>query len=412
MNNILYYGYKPDCERAGLDENLRLAVQNQRTTQLTEHEMIKSGTDAFVSAISAEIEQYSSKREHIVPISSGLDSRAILGGLINNPRIEKSSITTISFGTSGTWDFEIGQQIAHSVGVDNMAIDLTSSDFDWSEESLQRHAHSLDCPTRIFESYVNHEVVTEFNEGAVIWSGFFGDPSVGSHQPKDPCDNWAVAREKFAEYNRFSPYLAKKVSSPTIDLPREPYLPKEKLSFEEQLDFAHRQMCFIKPLIFSETKEYAAPFLRSEWLEFALNLPKKYRQDRGIYIEVMSDLYPNLFGFPTDMNYGLGPSVGGIRRYAQLAKLFLAKSFHSVLDTDYIYPSTNYMDFNREFRQGGCLYQTGKSLMMKLDEREYSQINPGELWRQHQQGHDFNKAIRTLCLLELLAQSSDGKPKI
>ncbi|MDL0126365.1 hypothetical protein PNQ92_13235 [Halobacterium salinarum] len=412
MKNILYYGYNPNCERAGLEERLRSAVQNQRTTQPTEHEMIKTGTDAFVSSISAEIKQYSSKRKHIVPISSGLDSRAILGGLINNPCIDKSNITTISFGTQGTWDFEIGQQIAHSVGVNNIAIDLTSSDFDWSEESLRKHTHSLDCPTRIFESYVNHEVVTEFHEGAVIWSGFFGDPSIGSHQPKDPCDNWELACERFAEYNRFSPHLAKKVSSPTMGLPRAPHLPKEKLSFEEQLDFAHRQKCFIKPLIFSETKEYATPFLRSEWLEFALNLPKEYRQDRSIYVEVMSELYPNLFEFPTDMNYGLGPSVGKIRWYTQLAKLFLAKSVNSVLDTDYIYPGTNYMDFDREFRRGGCLYQTGKSLMLKLDKRGYSQINAGELWQRHQQGHDFNRAIRTLCLLELLIESPNGELNI
>ena len=47
-----------------------------------------------------------SEGHHIVPLSGGLDSRAILGGLLDAGL--KDQITTVTFGTLGTWDYDIG----------------------------------------------------------------------------------------------------------------------------------------------------------------------------------------------------------------------------------------------------------------------------------------------------------------
>lgn len=57
-------------------------------------------------------------------LSGGLDSRAILGGLISAGL--KDSIVTVTFGTPGTYDFDIGKKIATELGIKHELIDLTS----------------------------------------------------------------------------------------------------------------------------------------------------------------------------------------------------------------------------------------------------------------------------------------------
>ena len=70
---------------------------------------------------------------HVVPLSGGLDSRIILGGLLKKGL--KDSIITITFGTPGTLDYDIGIHIAKQLGIYYEALDLTKVCYD--EKSLQ-----------------------------------------------------------------------------------------------------------------------------------------------------------------------------------------------------------------------------------------------------------------------------------
>jgi len=55
-----------------------------------------------------------SGKKHVVPISGGLDSRAILASLLKFT--EAANIYTYTFGTPSTFDYEIGNLIAKETG--------------------------------------------------------------------------------------------------------------------------------------------------------------------------------------------------------------------------------------------------------------------------------------------------------
>ena len=109
---------------------------------------------------------------HVVPVSGSLDSRLILGLL--RQRLTGSEILACTFGTPGTWDFEIGRRVARSCSVPHHAIDLQR--FPWSEEVLmQRVGGRPELAGDLFEAALFHEIY-RFGSGT-YWIGLLGDPS-------------------------------------------------------------------------------------------------------------------------------------------------------------------------------------------------------------------------------------------
>ena len=400
IKEVLYFGYHPNCSCSGLSEDI-ISATNSEMSPYNYNKLKKLGIRSFRESVEAEIKKNQEHDLHVVPISAGLDSRAILAALIESAKIENKSITTVSFGVPRSWDFNIGQKVSTSAGIDNVAVDLTDDDFDWSINSLQNYAQTLQQPTRIFESYINSTIPDLFDENALIWSGFLGDPTTGSHQPKSPSNNWESACEHFVEHNKHSDLFSEQLVDPVRILPDSPYVDREYLSYEEQLDFGHRQMCFIAPLLFSESGNYATPFTQPVWLEYSLNLPSKYRENRSLFIDIVTKMYPELFSLPSDMRHGLPPTAGKLQWYIQLGKLYTKMKLSNVLGTGYIYPGINYLDFESRFRESGELSTTVKSLVKRFDSRNINDINAMEIWNKHQDGYNYEKALRTICSIEL-----------
>ncbi len=400
IDEVLYYGYNPSCYCSDLPEDICSAV-GDKTYSDDYSKLKRKGEYCFEKSVESEIQANGHRETHVVPISAGLDSRAILAALIETPEIDSNSIITVSFGVPGTWDFDIGQQVSTAAGIDNIAIDLTNDGFDWSLDSLQKYTKTLQHPTRIFEGYINSRIPNLFNNDPLIWSGFLGDPTTGSHQPESPSIKWKSACEHFVEHNKHSAVFSDQLEDPVKQFPNNPYLNREYLSYEEQLDFAHRQMCFIAPLLFSENGNYATPFMQPEWLEYSLNLPSKYRANRSLFVEIVSEAYPELFSLPSDMRHGLPPTANKLQWYIQLGKLYTKINISKVLKRDYMYPGVNYLDFESEFRKQGQLKSTAEPLIKSFDNRNIDNIDPMEIWNDHQRGLDREKALRTMCSLEL-----------
>ena len=398
IDNLLYYGYNPRCQDAALPAVVRESVSSE-TINLERTEVIEEGIDAFRAAIDAELKQVDQSKSHIVPLSSGLDSRAILAALLEHPKIEKNKIKTVSFGTPRTWDYEISQEIAEAVGVKNTTLNLDAVSFDWSESSIRSYARSLDCPTRIFEGYVNSKINEMFEKEYLIWSGFFGDPSAGGHQLEDPSKKWENACSHFINSNAYTPSLVDSSFDPAEVLPDEPYLDSNKLSYEEQLDFAHRQQCFIRPLVVQDNHTYLTPFMQEEWLNYILNIPSKERQNRSIFIDIMCKQYPDIFSHPTDSNYGLPPNTGQYRVLAERTKIFIIRKISEVTGQDHIYSGTNYLDFASKLRQECELRTTVQSLVGDFEDSTKYDLTT--IWKDHQRGENNAAELRSIASAEL-----------
>jgi len=400
LESVLYYSYNPACHRAGLSQAIRDAV-TRTTPSGGEDSLISTGKQTLRQVFDQELQEIGTGGTHIVPLSGGLDSRTILASLLAHPSIDSRQIQTVSFGTPGTWDYELGQQVASKARVSNTALNLTADSFDWSVEALRRYAETRDCPTRMFEGYVNAAAIARFDDGSTVWSGFLGDPSVGAHQPAEPATKWNTARKRFVEANRATESLVPPQFQPTASLPPEPYIPRTQLSYEEQLDFAHRQQCFIAPLVLYESDRYATPFARQEWLTFSLNLPRQHRQNRALFTRIVQQRFPELFSVPTDANNGLPLDASPRREFVRSVRRRLQKKALRALGR-YTSRNTNYVNFARQFRQGGQLAATAKTLLGAFDQREIaSWLDAEELWNRHQSGADLAAEIRILCSLEL-----------
>ena len=392
IDSLLYYGYDPSCAESEIPVQIKKSI----CSQPNRCDSFNDGVVAFENAMKNELYDISNSVEHVVPLSSGLDSRSILAYLINEAEVE--SITTVTFGSPGTWDYDISQQISKSLNVENIALNLESERFDWSEQSLRKYARSLDCPTRIFEGYVNSQVNELFDDEYVVWSGFLGGESMGSHRPENPCKEWDTACEYFATFNQFTD-LVDQQFDPIASLPDEPYLPREVLSYEEQLDFAHRQQCFIRPLIICDPDRYLTPFLQPEWLRFALNLPPEKRRDRSLFVNIMCDLYPDLFSFPTDMKHGLPPNANYIRWRAREIRLYISQMLMDAIGLKFTDPGMNYVNFETMFREDNQLKTTVQSLTNDFNDRVQWDVQ--QIWNEHQRGVDNSNELRAISSTEL-----------
>jgi asparagine synthetase B (glutamine-hydrolysing) len=100
---------------------------------------------------------------HVVPLSGGIDSRVVLGGLMEAGL--KESIVTATLGTPGSLDFEVGISLARRFGLRHEIFDLTKTPIDVN--SLIDISKSSAHWTFLFDTFSNSLVAQRFGREAV-----------------------------------------------------------------------------------------------------------------------------------------------------------------------------------------------------------------------------------------------------
>lgn len=399
IDNVLYYGYDPACDCKGLQDVI--------TTEARVHpisagypRLVQMTQAALRNAVDAELCRVGTERTHFVPLSGGLDSRAVLGSLLNHPDVRPSQIRAATFGTPGTWDFEIAKQVADTAGVRHTTVDIRPDRFDWSVESLRAFARTQSVPVPMYEAYANAQIASAADSDAVFWSGFLGGTTAGEHVQEAPLRSWETAVTSFVESNAYTSDLTSDGYDPRTPLPSEPYVRQSHLPYLNQLSFVHRQRCYIGPVVLGG-EDCCCPFSRPEWLGVTLNVPREYRANRRLFIDAMSKAFPDLFAIRTDANGGFPLSVPGYRRTLRLGRLRLTERLAGSLGFEYDHPDMNYINFERWFRRGE-LHDTARTLLVSLDRRDVAEwVRPLDIWNAHQAGRDRSRDIQALCSLEL-----------
>lgn len=84
----------------------------------------------------------------------------------------------------------------------------------------------------------------------------------------------------------------------------------------------------------------------------------------------------------------------------------IAEAACSPLNRPYTSPSTNYLDFEREFRTDSTLHDTAGRLMSGLIDRELLDWLPvSYIWDDHQNGVDCNNELHSVYFLSYAANS-------
>lgn len=330
---------------------------------------------------------------HVVPLSGGLDSRTILGELLD--RVGRERIRTVTFGVPGTWDYDIPKRIAERFDLDSAFVPLDAGGFRWSNGLVFEHCDHR-SPVPVVEKTVNHHAQELFaDEDAVYWCGFNVETGAIAGQSHD---TWDRAVAEFVSRNTVCTSLAEETFDPRGAVPDEPIAGTDVLPFDQQLDYALRQEYYSKPLLFPDDDvELALPFMERPWREFCLNLPPEHRKNRRMFRRILQSRYPDLFAIPVD-SYG-GMSLGAPAALARLKGL--AHRAVERIPGPLGDPRRNYYDFDTFFARDGIEGWVAANVTDLSARAAVDWIRPTRVWDRYRSGARLGDEIRLLLSLEL-----------
>ncbi|MDG5818690.1 asparagine synthase-related protein [Natronococcus sp. A-GB7] len=411
IDDFLFYGCEINPERVGLPETLRTNPPTE-TYCADISALTTRATNLLHTILSEKIAALHAETQHIIPLSSGLDSRILLEALLKH--VDTENITTVSYGSPGTWDFEIPKAIANEVGVTHRQIDLTSKQTEWSLSTLEAHAATLDIGQNIFESYPNSlPVHTVSTERSVIWSGFYG-ALTGGKLISDRPTCWSAAQQYFTDWNKStdSPLLSGEYT-PEASLPSEPWLPSDVLGYDLQLNLGVRQQCNTGPGVIHDPDLYEAPYTDDRWIQFWCRVPREYRQDRSLIESMFYNVCQHSHAYPSDGNYGAPISRNSYLAFAcGASKVLYARAKAALFDgLHYPDPHENYVNYGAAFRCDERFRKIGREALSSLEERNLFEEAVTNRWKKHLRKGGLGKEIQLLISLELFLQVEDENRK-
>lgn len=394
INSFLKIGYCIDYNNTKYKVNFD-NIDKLKYANATEHELKREGIDLFNKAIS---KKFDAKCKNVVPISGGLDSRAILGALLKHT--EAKNIKTYTFGTPGTYDYEIGNLIAKKYGTIHTSIDLTKQEY--CMEDLTEMSKRVNHQTVLFH-HPPVKYLDDIIEDSTVWSGAIIDVLFGRHKHKLKSNEIEVAKENFLNENIYQKDIqlhnneSNLLSS--IDFDEEI---ASKIGYEHYLDIVNRQLKFIAPHVLADGYKYNVLFEDDELVSFALSLPEKYIEDQYLYKKMFLEEFSEIFMIPTKTNYGLSlnsnPYIVKLSKNILRSKL-LVNRFVNIFQN----PLINYIDFETGIRDRRDLNKIVYNNINDLKDRNIIDwIDIEKIWSEYiNSKKNYAKALILLTSLEI-----------
>lgn len=411
ISSFLFFGYCPKIPST-LDTKVWALASRNGNSPLskddTEKDLIKNGVRALQSIFTNV-----GNGEHIVPLSGGLDSRTILGGLLVAGL--KDRITAVTFGTPGTFDYDIGCAVARQVGVRHKSFDLTQVKIE--QDTLEETAREMETRAWIFDAFYRRLIHKRFGKDAIYWSGFMGDALSGRHQILKENVTCEEAISNFIECNRFvkSIDLTNPGFDPADVLPRPPFLRDSILNYDRQMEFVLRQESYIRHIVAPTYYDYRTPFLQPEWVKFILNVPRKFLRNQYLYRKILATAFPDLFSLPTKNSCGLPLTASNWRIKLKKGFWKIKNAIHRRFPfwVPHCNPWINYIDFDEAIRQRKDLKELVSRNIYDLKKRGIIDwVDIECLWMRHQQRRvNCADAITLLVSLEIILRvDEEGGP--
>lgn len=333
INSFLQLGYFLDYKNPDLSFDFS-GVDKEKYVGATEQELIEEGSKLWLEAISAN---FKPNEKHLVPISGGLDSRAVLAGLLKHT--DAQNIHTYTFGTPKTLDYEIGSYVAKKVCSKHTSFDLTQ--YQYTQEELEDISTRIDRQTILFHHPPVWQLDKRFKE-LQLWSGFMGDPIAGSKLDTSLSKDEEI--NKYLKSNLYTKSLIFRELNELAEVVEPAILDSKILTPLEEIDFINRQLKFIAPHVLMEGFDYKLPFLNEVFFDFMLSIPNKYREGQYLYKKILLHTFPKEFSWKTKTNFGLPLKASKQRVFINRVKDKVVR----VMGVTGV--NVNYLDFNQKIR--------------------------------------------------------------
>lgn len=366
-----------------------LSFNYKKCKKLTEIPDYKTSKDIFLSSIERSIKNHNGNI--IVPMSGGLDSRALLAGLLEVCSAER--LKTYTFGSKSSYDFEIGVGISQALGIECTSYNL--AEYGFSEASLHETAAMFDRQTCLFY-HPPYELIKEKFQSDLFLIGFMGDPLAGSHLPQVPSSNDEHVYKTFCKKNQMVRScdlidVESHMLSDVLPLPKSSTLPLTK---EEYCDFEIRQLKYVYPHVMPKGLNCRSPFIDQAWFEHMLSIPDAVRWNQSYYNSFLINSFPTAFNYPCKNNFGLKLEENRV-----LSKLWKGMHRFPFLKQK----TVNYQNFNKRINEDKQLYNLLYMLLNDLTNRNLQlKSNPIEMLNQHVNGNAiYADAIINMASLEI-----------
>lgn len=315
----------------------------ENLNEYNEVELIHHGKELLIKEIEKNIK---GKSELLVPISAGLDSRLILSA-ISECR-DLSEVNTLTYGTKGSLDYEIGNQIAKKMRTNHKSVDLMEHTF--KLDDLYQFAQNIDRPTVLFHNIPYSEL--NQNQFDLLVSGFLGDVVSGKRfnytdwqkekiEVKKEYFESMFNRQNFSINNK---ELLDKLLNETIEFDIDKLTKKEIVYIKE-----HNLKININQVYaaFNNIDIYT-PFYNTEFMNFLISIPNKYRENQYLYKKIIfENLNKQLANLPVKNFYGTSYYSNiltkNITRVKNSCIHNISKKINFVNS-----PYTNYVDFKKK----------------------------------------------------------------
>jgi len=307
-----------------------------------------------------------SARQPVLPLSGGLDSRAILGALLE--RTEARNIVTYTYGLPGTLDFEIGNRVARWAGTRHVRLDL--SGFVIDEAKVRKVAVLSDSNTELMSPTVWPDVLDRFGHDVVYWSGFTGDVLAGSHYQAEQGDTQAAVDAYLASDGGAFRYFEPGEWRAEYDwaVARETKY-DGLLSAREAIWFENHIERYTAHHIFMSGVQYATPYMDDELTAHMLALPPRLRRGKAFFNRFVVQTYPQLFSLPT-VDHGYGLAERPLKQAIWQSHTTLRKAARRIFPGLVTHPRAAYTDLARGMRTAGPLRNLVRDAITSLARRD------------------------------------------
>lgn len=403
INFFLHFGYFPDYEqKVTLDfDRVDFGVHDGADY----NDLKRMGREALQGTVD---EMFETGREHVVPLSGGLDSRAILAALIECTDVK--DIKTYTFGTPGTYDYDLGCHVAKVIGTDHTGIALDR--FDWGRDEFYRAAGRFDYQTFLCH-HAPISVLETFKDG-VVWSGYVGDVVTGGHLKAVPSKDIKEARTRhFVKRCESSSMKITNLSDDSlIDMLSGGVLPPEHLSLDEQV-FFDECGSITAPHVLLDGFDYRTPFINSAFMDFYFGVSDDCRAGQKLFIDSLCECYPAIFSLPAKTSFGAPlkahQGIKALRRVRHKAHNVLRSRFKSINWP--ALPMTNFFDIDLVLRTRSDFAEIVLSELQDLMGRGCCDwIDIDDIWQRHMsRAGNHGDVIKILFSLEVNLKGREGR---
>ena len=420
ISAYLYFGYRPapGDDLAWVSAPCAEAVPDRAFTPSEAGGILDTVVDALLRA-------RPSGGQCVIPLSGGWDSRILLGAVM--ARVDRKEIVTVTFGTPGQLDFEIGRRLARHFGLAHHALDLSAVDITW--DALLDAARASPW-SYVPDGYFNRLAVSRVacSPRDVVWSGFLGGPLTGTHVAR--AATWRDAVDRFVAGQRRVPHLW--LPPPGYDPRRAlPPLPDgAAVTYGELLNLGVRQTRCIASLLTPQPTwrgwgggmgrlaatgaTVLAPFAAKDWAAYWLGAPDALKRGQRLYLQMMRHRFPELAAMPGKASRGLSPR-NRLGAFCMRAQGVARRQVHRRWPRLPIRSRAidNYVDYQAAFRNRTDYIAVAEQALEVLARRDaVPWLDLDRIWREHRRGRrDHAKALLVLLGLAVNLEGEDRAPQ-